>query len=224
MSARRASSSRRPAGGALRAPPLRAADARRAPPPPPPPPPPRARALPIRAGGGGYAFFAGRDASRAYITGEFEGEGLTDDLEGLSPQEHAALVDWWEFYETHETYARVGVLRGRFYDERGEETAAMREVRAKCAEAEREEAAKKEHAARYPACSSRWTRATGSVLWCEDGRVPRREPSAKGGGAARCACFTPEDAEGMPLLELFDGCDPSASTCNLQPAEGAAKG
>ena len=100
----------------------------------------------------------------------------------------------------------------------------MREVRAKCAEAEREEAAKKEHAARYPACSSRWTRATGSVLWCEDGRVPRREPSAKGGGAARCACFTPEDAEGMPLLELFDGCDPSASTCNLQPAEGAAMG
>ena len=32
--------------------------------------------------GGGYSFFAGRDASRAYVTGKFEEEGLVSNVDG----------------------------------------------------------------------------------------------------------------------------------------------
>ena len=41
--------------------------------------------------GGGYAFFAGRDATRAFTTGEFEGEGLSDDVDGLTPAQCKGL-------------------------------------------------------------------------------------------------------------------------------------
>ncbi|XP_021624194.1 membrane-associated progesterone-binding protein 4 isoform X1 [Manihot esculenta] len=37
--------------------------------------------------GGGYNHFAGRDASRAFVSGNFTGDGLTDSLRGLSSSE-----------------------------------------------------------------------------------------------------------------------------------------
>ena len=37
---------------------------------------------------GGYGFFAGKDASRAYVTGQFDSEGLTDDVSGLSSSDY----------------------------------------------------------------------------------------------------------------------------------------
>ena len=60
---------------------------------------------------GGYKFFAGKDGSRAYVTGEFNGEGLTDDLEGLSPLEIGEIEGWTQFYEKQYTF--VGKLIGR---------------------------------------------------------------------------------------------------------------
>uniref|UniRef100_A0A023FCT9 Putative cytochrome b5 domain-containing protein n=1 Tax=Amblyomma cajennense TaxID=34607 RepID=A0A023FCT9_AMBCJ len=47
--------------------------------------------------GGGYSQFAGRDASRAYITGEFTEEGLTDDLNGLSDENLLSFSQWVDF-------------------------------------------------------------------------------------------------------------------------------
>ncbi|KAF6135202.1 hypothetical protein GIB67_035273 [Kingdonia uniflora] len=48
--------------------------------------------------GGGYQHFAGRDASRAFISGNFTGEGLTDSLHGLSSVQMKSVVDWRDFY------------------------------------------------------------------------------------------------------------------------------
>ncbi|KAJ3092751.1 hypothetical protein HK102_003320 [Quaeritorhiza haematococci] len=56
---------------------------------------------------GGYHFFAGRDAARAYITGCFETH-LTHDLRGLSEKEIESLSTWTEFYENHDKYFYVG--------------------------------------------------------------------------------------------------------------------
>jgi hypothetical protein len=39
------------------------------------------------APGRSYAFFTGRDASRAFATGDFSEAGLIDDLDGLPPSE-----------------------------------------------------------------------------------------------------------------------------------------
>ncbi|XP_073047520.1 membrane-associated progesterone-binding protein 4-like [Primulina eburnea] len=48
--------------------------------------------------GGGYNHFSGRDASRAFVSGNFTGEGLTDTLHGLSRAEVKSIVEWRDFY------------------------------------------------------------------------------------------------------------------------------
>lgn len=52
--------------------------------------------------------FAGKDASRAYITGEFTEEGLTDDLTGMSDDSLLSFTQWVDFYE--KDYRFVGML------------------------------------------------------------------------------------------------------------------
>ena len=61
---------------------------------------------------GGYKFFAGIDGTRAYVTGEFNEEGLTDDLEGLSPIQVGEIDGWVKFYDEEYTFA--GNLIGRY--------------------------------------------------------------------------------------------------------------
>ncbi|WFD19614.1 hypothetical protein MCAP1_001848 [Malassezia caprae] len=60
--------------------------------------------------GGPYHMFAGRDASRAYVTGCFETH-LTHDVRGLSPEQVEALERWYKFYADHNTYYKVGSLK-----------------------------------------------------------------------------------------------------------------
>ena len=43
---------------------------------------------------GGYSFFSGKDASRAFVTGEFDDAGLIDDVKGLSHQDYLGLQEW----------------------------------------------------------------------------------------------------------------------------------
>ncbi|XP_073273033.1 membrane-associated progesterone-binding protein 4-like [Primulina huaijiensis] len=44
--------------------------------------------------GGGYNQFSGRDASRAFVSGNFTGEGLTDTLHGLACTEVIYALLW----------------------------------------------------------------------------------------------------------------------------------
>jgi predicted heme/steroid binding protein len=44
--------------------------------------------------GGGYSFFTAKDGSRAFVSGKFSEDGLTDNLEGLSHQDYLGLDDW----------------------------------------------------------------------------------------------------------------------------------
>lgn len=53
--------------------------------------------------------FVGRDASLAFITGEFDDQGLTDDISSLSSRQVKALDDWLQFYNTN--YIYKGTLR-----------------------------------------------------------------------------------------------------------------
>jgi len=81
----------------------------------------RGRVFDVTAGtnfygpGGPYANFAGRDASRGLACGSFDGDMLTEDLdgpldtlEGLGTDELAALIDWEERFQ--EKYLVVGKL------------------------------------------------------------------------------------------------------------------
>ncbi|KAI9179593.1 hypothetical protein H9P43_004921 [Blastocladiella emersonii ATCC 22665] len=57
--------------------------------------------------GGGYSFFSGRDAGRAFVTGCFQTH-LTPDLRGLTPDELKSVDEWRSFYENSDKYFRVG--------------------------------------------------------------------------------------------------------------------
>ncbi|EPS45150.1 hypothetical protein H072_859 [Dactylellina haptotyla CBS 200.50] len=60
--------------------------------------------------GGGYSFFAGRDASRAYITGDFKND-LTWDVSGIDEERvQRALGHWVKFFASHDIYTFVGYL------------------------------------------------------------------------------------------------------------------
>lgn len=116
--------------------------------------------------GGGYAQFAGRDASRAYITGDFSEEGLTDDLHGMSDESLQSFVQWVDFYE--KDYRFVGKLAGRYYTNEGQPTDELRRVLAAVERAKEKEYLAKEASKIFPPCNSEWTQETGSRVWCSE--------------------------------------------------------
>lgn len=65
--------------------------------------------MPAPGPGGGYAAFAGRDATRAFVSGQFEGAGLTDDVSGLSDADLKALVGWRDFYHKARARSVIGL-------------------------------------------------------------------------------------------------------------------
>jgi len=143
--------------------------------------------------GGGYSFFAGRDASRAFVTGNFEEPGLVEDVAGLSGSDYLGLEEWQGFYE--KDYTRVGVLEGHFYSASGEPTARWTELQGWISEAKEARDKSDVEKQMFPPCNAEWTQADGSRFWCtkKSGGVtrswvgvprrlfyPGREP--------RCAC------------------------------------
>lgn len=114
--------------------------------------------------GGGYSFFAARDASRAFVTGNFEEPGLVEDLTGLSGSDYLGLEEWQGFYE--KDYTRVGVLDGHFYSSTGEPTARWIELQGWIAEAKEERDKQDVEKQMFPPCNAEWTQADGSRFWC----------------------------------------------------------
>ncbi|XP_009614831.1 membrane-associated progesterone-binding protein 4 isoform X2 [Nicotiana tabacum] len=154
--------------------------------------------------GDGYNHFAGRDASRAFVSGNFTGDGLTDSLHGLSSAEVKSIVDWRDFYF-------------RTYTE-GNPTKYLKGAEAKAARGAQLMEKQKNEEAKLPSCNSRWSQEEGSEVWCDDGYprlVQRPEQIALTGKMSkRCACFK-EDDLGQPGLEVYEGCDYLAKTCRL---------
>ncbi|KAF9131064.1 hypothetical protein BGW39_002325 [Mortierella sp. 14UC] len=64
---------------------------------------------PYYSKGGGYGFFSGKDASRAYTTGCFQTH-LTHDLRGLSQAQLEDIDGWANFYRNHQKYFKVGTV------------------------------------------------------------------------------------------------------------------
>lgn len=59
--------------------------------------------------GGTYHHFAGKDASRAFVTGCFK-TGLTYDTRGFDDQQKKALEHWSNFFENSPKYPKVGTV------------------------------------------------------------------------------------------------------------------
>lgn len=69
-----------------------------------------------------------------------------------------------DFYE--KDYKFVGKLVGRFYDENGNPTAALKEAEGFMIEAQKEKDLKAENDKKLPPCNSEWTQEKGSRVWC----------------------------------------------------------
>ena len=163
------------------------------------------------AAGEGYAGFAGRDASAAFLSGDFTPAGLHDDLAGLTPVQLVEMFNWRD--STYITkYIPMGVVEGRFYGADGAPTAELLHVRkmVKVGIAEKERLAAQRKL--YVGCNSKWTQEDGKTLWCHEPLLVRHQRLVDGEGkeTLRCVCAD-ATAEGVqPHLHCAD-----TSECKL---------
>ena len=118
--------------------------------------------------GGGYSFFSGRDGTRAFVTGKFDEEGLTDNLTGLSPLEIGEIEDWVHFYE--KDYVFVGKLIGRFYTKTGSPTRAWYRYQKALGQKDEIKAEQKRQQQQFPGCNSKWNEKDGGLVYCSEKR------------------------------------------------------
>jgi len=86
--------------------------------------------------GKSYAAFPGRDASVPYVTGKFTAEEAEKSTDELKLSDLPGLVEWREFYSTHDVYKFVGrLVDPRYYDENGNPTEAMMRLQVRYQEA-----------------------------------------------------------------------------------------
>lgn len=60
--------------------------------------------------GNKYSILAGKDSTRAFITGCFHESALTHDTRGLTAAQLAQVDEWLQFYIHHDTYRWVAML------------------------------------------------------------------------------------------------------------------
>ncbi|CAN6285263.1 unnamed protein product [Urochloa humidicola] len=166
--------------------------------------------------GGGYHHFAGRDASRAFVSGNFTGDGLTDSLQGLSSSEVNSIVDWRKFY--FDRYIFAGKLIGRYYDSQGNPTKYLKGIEVKAKRGAQLLEKQKAEEAKIPSCNSKWSQQEGGEVWCDTGypRLVRRpgDIALTGQVSQRCACFQ-EDELNKPGLVAYEGCDHLSKSCKV---------
>ncbi|GFH59113.1 hypothetical protein CTEN210_15589 [Chaetoceros tenuissimus] len=83
------------------------------------------------AAGSGYSYFAGKDGTVAFFSGEFEDTTEKKNILDYKPNQIAAMEEWRAFYEDHETYFFVGKLEGDFYDSKGHPTQYLNDIKEK---------------------------------------------------------------------------------------------
>ncbi|MCL7042136.1 hypothetical protein MKW94_028835 [Papaver nudicaule] len=143
--------------------------------------------------GGNYHHFVGKDASRAFASGNFTGDGLTDSLHGLSSLEVKSVVDWRDFYSRRYIYA-------------GKPTMYLKGVEAKAAIGAQLLEKQRKEEAKLPDCNSRWSQ--------QEGAEKPLEIALTGKMRRRCACFKDEELA-EPGLELYQDCDYLSKVCRV---------
>ncbi|KAL1487978.1 hypothetical protein ABEB36_015358 [Hypothenemus hampei] len=165
-----------------------------------------------------YHFFVGKDASRNFITGNFNDQAKSDDVTGFSEQELRSLNNWFKFYLKE--YSKVGMLIGRYYDELGNLTPYGRQIKKLIQAAEQKNQDMEREKLKFPPCNVEWDRERGSRVWCSNksGGIDRawvgkpRQYYESGSKNYRCACISDENLSMKNILQYPD-CDSMAESC-----------
>ena len=64
---------------------------------------------------GGYHFFSGKDATRAFATGDFTTNGLIESTSELKPEECKSIHGWLDFYKKSMKYHFIGYKENSIY-------------------------------------------------------------------------------------------------------------
>lgn len=102
------------------------------------------------------------------MTGEFDEEGLTDDITDLTPLQLGEIENWVKFYGDDYTY--VGKLIGRYYTRDGSPTKHWYHYQKKLGEKELIKAEQKRQEKQFPGCNSHWTESTKGKVYCSEKR------------------------------------------------------
>lgn len=176
----------------------------------------------------------GRDASRAFVSGDFTDSGLVDDVTGLSPTEMLSLQDWLIFYKRE--YIYKGRLAGTYYDHNGEPTQALIHAEQVTEQGRKLKGESELENKQFPPCNSEWTSTKGGRVWCStySGGIERnwvgvpRKLYTAGSKNHRCACVRtdgpalnqPDSAHSRgdldnPALREYPGCHSLSHFCAI---------
>lgn len=174
--------------------------------------------------GAPYAHFSGRDATRAFYTGDFVGPGLTDDINGLDDKSLQGLIDWLQFFENHEQYSYHGLVEGRFFDSSGRALIDFPWERLE----------KRKQHVEFPECNYRWGAKLGGFddtgeVWCSmrSGGIerswaglPRRLIGTEERSGVKCVCVPMSRAiahapNEFPIFDLYPGCKWDSERCRI---------
>lgn len=171
--------------------------------------------------GGSYHFFAGKDGSRAYSTGQFDDEGLIDDITGTTVQQIGEIYHWINIFS--KKYPFVGRLEGPFFTAGGLPTAHWREVEDSLSQLSALEKEKGEVRRKFPSCNSHYDQGAGKAeVWCTEksGGISRdwvgnpRQLHLPG-ETVRCACIQ-ESLLDDPKLKEYPNCESTSTSCMIK--------
>lgn len=173
--------------------------------------------------GADYNAFTGRDATRAFVTGDFTRD-LHDDVRNIDEKLYSHIEAWDLFYSS--SFQQLGRVEGAYYDSRGCPTAELDRVHGVFAKLAQEKASQSETDKALPECNSEWNAdLKQSRVWCSNKSggverdwvgVPRIYQDAD---SKRCVCLnlnSPDVQKQAATLSLYPGCDASASECTFK--------
>jgi len=177
--------------------------------------------------GQGYNIFVGWDASRAFISGEFDRTKTYDpplwDVTSMKSDELLGIDDWKKFYSGDgdgAKYTFEGLLytEDGYYDRTGKKTPKLLLVEDQIKDGYAKAAKEKEYLKVYPSCNSKYEQGKGSWVWCENDKLPRLG-QLEWDRNERCGCYTRMYAsEHSDKLRTYLDCPPEATKCTLTTA------
>lgn len=169
--------------------------------------------------GAEYNVFAGKDATRAFVTGNFTHD-LTDEIGDIDESLYQHIESWASFYGS--SYQEVGRIEGAFFDARGCATPELTRVYMIIDQLQEAKLNQSERDKQLPECNSEWNGdLKKGKVWCstKSGGVERDWVGTprvyNDGQSQRCVCVDPELGQLDESLGVYPGCDPQATECSV---------